>query len=225
MQSQDASTAFLLKLWPWIEANKNRVIVGTGIIIAAIFLYSFFSWQREQKEIAAGRALTQLSLSLPANASAGQLADAYLKIASEYSGTLGGRRAWLQGAAALFAAGRFADAQAQFQKFLDAHPDGDFSASAALGVAASFEALGKLDLAIGAYQRVVNGFSDVVAANTAKFALARIDEQQGKFTDALNFYESIARSSPGSPLAQEAGMRAVELKTKPASATSATGKP
>ena len=74
---------------------------------------------------------------------ASQLADAYLKIAGEYPGTLGGRRAWLQGAAALFAAGRFADAQAQFQKFLDAHPDGDFSASAALGVAASLEGTGK----------------------------------------------------------------------------------
>jgi predicted negative regulator of RcsB-dependent stress response len=225
MQPQDTPTAFLFKLWPWIEANKNRIIVGTGIIIVAVFVYSFFSWQRDQREIIAGRALTQLTLSNPDNTGASQLGDAYLKIAGEYPGTLAGRRAWLQGAAALFAAGRFADAQAQFQKFLDAHPDGDFSASAALGVAASLEALGKSDLAIGAYQRVVNGFSDVVAANIAKFALAGIDERQGKFTDALNVYESIARSSPGSVSASEAGMRAVELRTKLASATSAAGKP
>jgi predicted negative regulator of RcsB-dependent stress response len=233
MQSQDAPTALIFKLWPWIEANKNRVIAGTGIIIVAVFLYSFFSWQREQNEITAGSALTQLALSMPSNASADQLADAYLKIAGEYSGTLAGRRAWLQGAAALFAAGKFADAQAQFQKFLDAHPDGDFSAAAALGVAASLEALGKLDLAIGAYQRVVNGFSDAgmanapkyVAANTAKFALARLDEEQGKFTDAMTFYESIARSTPGSILASEAAMHAMELRTKSVSATSAAGKP
>jgi len=225
MQPQDASTAFLFKLWPWIEANKTRVIIGTGIIIVTIFLYSFFAWQREQKEVTAGRALTQLSLSNPASAGAGQLADAYLKIADEYPDTLGGRRAWLQGAATLFAAGRYADAQAQFQKFLDAHPDGDFSASAALGVAASLEAGGKLDLAVGAYQRVLNGFSDVVAVNMAKFALARIDERQGKFTDALDVYESIARSSPGSTAASEAGMRAVELRTKLASATSSAGNP
>jgi predicted negative regulator of RcsB-dependent stress response len=225
MQSKDATTAFLFKLWPWIEANKKRVIIGTGISAAAIFLFSFFSWQHEQNEIAAGRALTQLAVSIPSNASADQMAGAYLKIAGDYPGTPGGRRAWLQGAAALFAAGKFADAQAQFQKYLDAHPDGDFSASAALGVAASLEALGKLDLAIGAYQRVVKGFSDVVVVNTAKFALARIAEQQGKFTDALNFYENITRSAPGSVLAQEAGMRAMELKTKSVSATSDTGKP
>ena len=184
MQSKDATTAFLFKLWPWIEANKKRVIIGTGISAAAIFLFSFFSWQHEQNEIAAGRALTQLAVSIPSNASADQMAGAYLKIAGDYPGTPGGRRAWLQGAAALFAAGKFADAQAQFQKYLDAHPDGDFSASAALGVAAS------------------------LVVNTAKFALARIAEQQGKFTDALNFYENITRSAPGSVLAQEAGMRA-----------------
>jgi len=225
MQSQDVPTAFLFKLWPWIEANKNRIIIGTGIIIAAAFLYSFFSWQREQNEIAAGRALTQLAFSIPPDAGDGQLGGAYLKIAGEYPGTLSGRRAWLQGAAALYAAGRFADAQTQFQKFLEAHPDGDFSASAALGVAASLEAQSKLDLAIGAYQRVINGFSDAVAANTAKFALARIDEQQGKFADAFNSYDSIARSSPGSPVAQEAGIRAMELKAKSASATSTAGKP
>ncbi len=215
----------MFKLWPWIEANKIRLMVGGGIVVVAVVLLCFLHWQAGQKEITAGVALTQLTLSNPDNASASQLGDAYLKIADEYPGTLAGRRAWLQGAAALFAAGRFADAQAQFQKFLDAHPDGGFSASAALGVAASLEALGKSDLAVGAYQRVVNGFSDVVAANIAKFALAGIDERQGKFTDALNVYESIARSSPGSVSASEAGMRAMELRTKLASATSAAGKP
>src|ERR1017187_5796324 len=28
MQAQDATTVFLLKLWPWVEANKNRLIPG-----------------------------------------------------------------------------------------------------------------------------------------------------------------------------------------------------
>jgi predicted negative regulator of RcsB-dependent stress response len=226
MQPQDTPTSYLFKLWPWIEANRNRLIVSTGIVLVAIFLYSFFSYRREQKEITAGRAVTQLALALPSDANESRWADLYLKIANEYPGTLAGRRAWLQGAAAQFAAGKYVDAQAQFQKFLDAHPDGEFSASATLGVAASLEALGKLDLAVGVYQRVVNGFSrDVVAANAAKFALARISGQQGKLTDALNFYESIVRSSSGGPLAQEAALRAIELKTKLAPAQPVAVKP
>jgi len=226
MQSQDAPTAVLFKLWPWIEANKTRVIVGAGIIIVAIVLYTFVTWHGEQKEIKAGQAVTGMALTLPPGATASQWADAYFKIAGEYPDTRAGRRAWLQGAAALFAAGRFPDAQAQFQKFLEAHPDGDFSALAALGVAASLEALGKLDSAAGAYQQVLSGFSsDIVAVNTAKFALARIDGQLGKIADALNFYDSIARNNPGGPLAQEAALRAMELRTKLTPATAAAGKP
>jgi TolA-binding protein len=109
---------------------------------------------------------------------------------------------------------------------LDTHPDGDLSASAALGVAASLEALGKLDAAASAYQQVINGFSsDLVAATTAKFALARIDGQQGKISDALNLYDSIARTSPGGQLGQEAMLRAMELRTKSTSATTAPGQP
>jgi predicted negative regulator of RcsB-dependent stress response len=226
MQPPDAPTAFLFKLWPWIEANKYRAIAGTVIVLVAIFLYSFFSWHSQQKEIAAGRAITQLLMTPAAGAGAGQWADGFLKIAREYPGTPAGERAWLEGAMALFTAGRFPDAQAQFQKMLDTHPDGDLSASAALGVAASLEALGKLDAAASAYQQVINGFSsDLVAATTAKFALARIDGQQGKISDALNLYDSIARTSPGGQLGQEAMLRAMELRTKSTSATTAPGQP
>ena len=209
-----------------MEANRNRLIIGGGIIIVLIFLFSFFSWQREQKEIAAGEAITQLVLALPPDTSDSQLASSYLKIAREYPNTFAGRRAWLQGAAALFAADKYTDAQTQFQEFLEAHPDGEFTASAALGVAACFEALGKLDLAIGAYQRVVNGFSSqLAAATTARFALARIAGQQGKLDDALNYYESIARSNPNSPIAQKAAMYATELRVKTTRAKPSSAEP
>ena len=225
MQPADTPTAFLFRLWPWVEANKTRLIVIGGIVIVAVFVITYFSWQREQDEIAAGEAFTQLALTLPINATTAEWADAYMKIANEHPDTLAGRRAWMQGAAALFSLGKYTDAQAQFQKFLDAHPDGEFSASAALGVATCLEALGKPDSAVGAYQRVINGFPEATAATTARFALARIAEQQGRFTDALNFYGNIARSFPGSPLAQQAQMRAVMLNTKLASAKPAASNP
>ena len=224
MQPQDTQTAFLIKVWPWIEANRIRLAVGTGIIVVAVFFYSFFSYQREQKEIAAGEAYSRLALS--SEAGPRQWADAYLKIANDYPDTLAGRRALLQGATALYVAGQYADAQAQFQKSFDAHSDGQFSASAALGVAASLDALGKLDPAASAYQRILNGFpSDMAAVNAAKFALARISVERGKFTDALNAYESIARSNPDNALRQEAAIRAMELKTKLAPAAPAVAKP
>ena len=215
MQPQDATTLYLFKLWPWIEANKNRLIGGAAIIAAAIFLIYFFLWQRGQKEIAADKALTQVFISTPPDAGAGALADSYLAVAEKNPGTLAARRALLQGATALFDAGRYADAQAQFQKFLDANPDNSFAAQASLGVAASLDAQGKSDLAAAAYQKVISGFGDATAVNVAKFSLARIDEAQGKFSDAFHYYADVAQhSNPNGSLGSEAAQHAMELKSK-----------
>jgi TolA-binding protein len=214
MQSQDTATVYLFKVWPWIEANIKRIGFGAAFLAILIFLMAFYSWRQNQKEILAGKALTQIIVS-PND----QSADAYFKVAADYSATLAGQRAFLQGAAALFAAGKFSDAQTQFQKFLDTYPDSAFTSQANLGVAASLDAQGKLDLAAAAYQRVRSGSSDTPTVNAAKFATARIDEQQGRISDALNLYADIARSNPNNSLGSEAALRAMGLKTKPPAAS------
>jgi predicted negative regulator of RcsB-dependent stress response len=222
MEIQDAPAAYFFKLWPKIEANWIRIAFGGGVIIVVAMLISYYSWQRDQKEITAGKALTQLMMSAPHKASGSQQADNFLKIAGDYQGTSAGQRASLQGAVVLFETGRYDDAQKQFQKFLDAHPDSMFAAQAALGVATSLDAQGKTELAAGAYQRVINASSDVTAAVSAKFALAQIDERQNKLADALNLYEDILQHNRNSTLASEAGLRAMELKMKLPSAPPST---
>jgi len=207
MQAQDTTTLFLLKLWPWIEAKKTRLIGGAVIIAVAIFVISFFSYQHEQKEIAAGQALTQLSVT-----AGGPTAEACLKIANEYPGTVAGQRAMLQGAAALYEAGRYPDAQAQFQKFLDAHSGSELAGQAALGVAASLDALGKPDAT--KYQAVVNSSTDPAIVSAAKFALGRIAESQGKLNEALGLFQEAAGANPGSSLGYEAGMHVLDLRNK-----------
>ena len=117
-----------------------------------------------------------------------QQAGPYLKIAREYQSTSAGQRAFLQSAALLFEGGQYAEAQSQFQQFLDQYPDNFFSGQAALGLAASLDAQAKLDLAAGAYQRVINGYSDPLAANYARLSLAQLKEHQGKSTEALNLH-------------------------------------
>lgn len=216
MHAQDATTLYLFKFWTWVETNRNR-LVGFAIIVAlAVLVIWFMVSQRAAKEVAAGQALTQVVLS-PANPSP----DAYLKIAEQYSSTAAGRRAQLLGAAALFDAGKFAEAQTAFQKYLDAHPDGEFSGQAGLGVAASLEAQGKKDLAASAYQRLINTSPDVAAVGSARFSLARIDESLGRFNDALGLYQDIVNNIPGTLLASEAAMRMMDLKNKLPSATPA----
>jgi predicted negative regulator of RcsB-dependent stress response len=218
MQAQDTTTLFLLKLWPWVETNRNRLIGGAVIAVLAIFIVWFVACQREAKEIAAGQALTQVAIS-----SSGPLADAYLQIAGQHPDTAAGQRALLQGASSLFDAGKFTDAQAQFQKYLDEHPDGEFSGQATLGVAASLDAQGKTDLAVGAYQRVINSSSDTAIVSAAKFGLARIEESQGRPNDAFVLYQDVASADPSGSLGSEADMRLIELRNKlPAAASSQT---
>ncbi len=200
----------VFKLLPWVEANLKRIIYGAVLVLIAVFIFSFYSYRQNQNEIAAGQALTQALVSN----TGGGLADACLKVATDYSGTAAGQRALLEGATALFTAGNYAGAQAQFEKFLNTYPDNFFTPQAELGVAASLDAQGKTDLAFSAYQRAAGQVGDVNVVATAKFALARIDESQGKIADAVNLYTEIARTFQNSPIGSEAAQRAMELKIK-----------
>jgi predicted negative regulator of RcsB-dependent stress response len=214
METQDASTEILFKLWPWLEANKNRLLWGGVIIVVLGLVYSFVSWQHEQNVIAAGEAFTQIAFTPATTLSASQRADEFAQLAAKYSGTEAGQRAQLQAAATLFDAGNYADAQTQFQKFLDAS-SGPLAASAALGVAASLEAQGKLDQAATAYLRVTSSYSGSPADLQAEFSLGRLAEAQGKLTEAESYYENAARSGQaGGTISEEAEGNAYELKLK-----------
>ena len=225
IQPQDTTAAYFFKLWPWIEANKNRLIFGAVIVVIAGFFIAFCFWQQNQKELAAGQALTEAVVSTPLNVNASQLADSYSKVAADFPGTRAGERAAAQSAAVLFEAGKYPEAQAKFEQFLREHPDSVYSPQAALGVAASLDAQGKTDLASSAYQRVISRFSDPNAVSAAKFALAQIGERQGKLAAAENLYEEVARSNPNGSLGSEAAIRATELKTKLPPASTPTTPP
>jgi predicted negative regulator of RcsB-dependent stress response len=222
MESQDTATLYLFKLWPWVEANLKRIIIGVVLVAVLVFVISFYFWRQNQREVDAGNAMTQAIVS----SEGGLASDALLKVADEYPNTMAGKRALLQAAAELFTAGKYADAQKLFQEFLDQHPNNEFSARAALGVAASLYAAGKTNQAFDAYQRVVNGFAEITSVTAAKFALARINDAQGKTSAAYSLYQDIANSNPGSGLASEAAVRAMELKSKlpsvPAPTTAST---
>lgn len=214
MESQDAAATFLLKLWPQIEANKNRIAAGAAIVVAIVAIISFIVWHREQNQIAAGEASTQNLLTMPPSTESGQLANAYLGVAQDYPGTAAGARSLLEGASALFTEGKYTDAQSYFQQFLDVHPDDEFSADAALGVAKCLEAEGKVNDSQGAYQRVINDFPNSPAVIPAKFGLALLNIQARNYANAFRLFEDVAQSAPYSPLAIEAGQYAYELRSK-----------
>ncbi len=69
MQTQDAPAEIIFKLWPWLEANKNRLIGAAGGDPRHGWgICYFISSQQEQKEMDAGQALTLLLVSPNADA-------------------------------------------------------------------------------------------------------------------------------------------------------------
>jgi predicted negative regulator of RcsB-dependent stress response len=226
MQTTDAPAEFLFKLWPWLEANKTRLIGGlVAVLVIAGILY-FVSAQKAQTEVDAGQAMTAIMVSPMADENTSQTAAQFEQLADKYPGTSAARRAQLQAAGALFEAGNYADAETQFEKYLAGNSAGVLAATAQLGIAASLEAQNKLDQAAAAYQRVVSAFPDSPRVATADLALGRIAEQQNKLTEALNHYEDAARSPMGPSIANDAMIRAAALKAKiPATAPKAAGAP
>jgi len=214
MESHDAAAMFFIKLWPRIEANKNKIIAVTGIVLAIVLIVLFICWRRAQNRIDAGDALTQTLITIPPNADPAQLSQSYLEVADNYAGTPAGTRALLEGAADLFAQGKYSEAQGHFQRYLDEHPDDELSSMAALGVARCYEAEGKISDAVGAYQHVLQDFADQQCINEARYSMGRIYMQQGKFTEAAQAFESVINEDPYGPLGNQAREYMVELQSK-----------
>lgn len=203
-----------MKLWPWLEANKNRLI-GAGVaVVAVVGIYSFVSWHSQQAEISAGEAFTQLMMAPPA-ATVEQTAAAYEVLATKYAGTVAAGRAQLQAAVVLFNAGSYADAQAQFQGFVNNHAGSDLAAPAQLGVANCLETQGQLDAAVGAYEKLIAMAPASTCVVPAEYALGRIAEKQGKLDAAASYYEQAAKTGQaGGPIAQDAYTHMMQIKAR-----------
>ncbi len=214
MEAHDAAASFIYKLWPQIEANKNRIITGVVIVLAVILIVLFFLWRHDQNQINGGDAMTENLLSIAPNSDPAQFSQRYLAIADDYSGTPSGARALLQGATVLFGEGKYTDAQGYFQRCLDEHPDDQFSGIAALGVARSLEAQGKINDAAGAYQHVIQDFADVQSVTQAKFSAARISMLQGHYPEAFQGFQAVIQADPYGSLGNEAREYAFELQSK-----------
>lgn len=214
MQTQDAPAEIVFKFWPWLEANKNRLIIGGVVALALFVVWLFISSQQREHAIAAGQAYTEFQLNQPPTTTAKQVADGYLQIAVKYAGTETADRAWLQGALTLFEAGNYADAQKQFGDLASRRSGSAIATLAQLGLAASLEAQNKLDEALNAYRAAANAASGSAEAIAAKFSQGRILELQGKLTEAMAVYQEVARSQLAGSLASEAGQRMALMQAK-----------
>jgi predicted negative regulator of RcsB-dependent stress response len=212
MSSDATQTMTVYDLLAWLEANKKGVIAGLIAAIVIGFGVYIYSYNADQKELAASDALLKLRTSVGGVDVTNPPAPAeYLRVAEAYPGTSAAERAVLLAASALFTQGKYADAQTEFTKFLRDRPQSPFAASAAYGVAASEEAQGKADEALTGYQNLSVRYPNSSVLEDAKLATARLYEAKKQPEQALRVYDELLKSPGMGSASSEAMMRKEDL--------------
>ncbi|MCU0772300.1 MAG: tetratricopeptide repeat protein [Verrucomicrobia bacterium] len=202
-----------LRFLAWLEDNWRRVAAVASIVIGLGVVVAFVLWQGAQKQRNASEALSLLLV-----APEGSSSDRLTRFASDHAGTEAGTRALLLAGGALFAEGKYPEAQARFEAFLAGQPASPLTPKARLGVAACKEAQGQIDAAIQEYQGLAESRGSGNTMPVARFSLASLYVQQGRPDLARVQYEELARMQ-GSALAMEAQARLRELPAPAASAS------
>jgi predicted negative regulator of RcsB-dependent stress response len=189
----------------WLEINKKQIVTGAVIVAVLAVAVSYYVYSKNQRELAANAALLKVGLPVggPDQASP-PTAQAYFKVADEYSSTKAGLRALLFGAGALFTDGKYSEALTEFQKFQNRYPGSSLCPIAALGVASCMDSMNQVDNAIKAYQDIITRYPDDAVAPQAKIALARLEEAKKQPEQALKLYEEVARQAGRSYWGSEA---------------------
>jgi predicted negative regulator of RcsB-dependent stress response len=214
MQTEAVDLPVSHKMWAWFETNKKQAGWAALAIIVVSCIVVYVVYQRDQKQVDAGEALSSVTIPQVTGLRQGDVTPAYMKVASEYPKSPAGLQALLLAAADLFEKGKYAEAQQQFERIVREHRESPLLSEAMLGVAASLDAQGKTAEATTAYKNLVDRQPNAVVAPQARFALARLYEASGKFTEARGLFEEVERSNPYGSLGSEAGIRLEELKSK-----------
>lgn len=214
MASEESASAQFLNFLAWLHANQKRVLIGAGIAAFVVTVTVVLIYNQSRREVRASKALADIYVPMnPGKAPRSGLAEDYLKFSKDYAGTKAAARATVQGAGALYAEGRYAEAQKEFERLLREYPDSPWVAEAHLGVAASLEAQQKAPDAIAKYEEVRRRFASAAIADEAKLGLARLYEAQNP-SEAHKLYDELVKANPYSGLGAEAGMRQAELLEK-----------
>ena len=215
MDSHATQSDSYLRFVTWVQANLKRIIIGAVIVLAAIAVIAFMSYEQGQKEVRASQALANIAVpQSPAVPTPPGTADAYLKVAKDHAGTKGGARALLQAGAAYFVEGKYAEAQKIFEQFLREYPGSEWIPQAHIGIASSLDAQGKTDDAVAKFEEIRRRFANDATSDEVKLALARLFETQNKPADAFRLYSELVQANPYGGMGSEAGVRREELVKK-----------
>jgi tetratricopeptide (TPR) repeat protein len=199
----------------WADANKKRLLTWTlGVAVVVLIAIAVASYEI-QKEARASEAVSNVRASYsPTQPNPPGVADAYLKVAKEHSGTKAASRAMILAATTRFTDGQYADAQKLFEEFTKQYPESPWMPMAQLGIGASLDAQQKTGDAIAKYEALLKRYPNDPVNDEAKLAVARLYEIQNRPADAYKVYDDLVKANPYGGLGSEAGLRKSELEEK-----------
>ena len=214
MDSEATQSADVFRLVTWALANQKRLLTGAGVVAVVGFGAWLYSWNASHHQAVASEALSELRPAVGQVENRAVPADAFNKVADSYPGTAAAGRAVLLAAGALFDNGKYAEAQAQFERFLKDYGDSPWRTEAQVGVAASLEAAGKGDLALSKFKEILDRRPNDATTPQVKSAMARLYLAQNKPDQALRLYEDLVKAHNNDSWTSEAEMQARELLLK-----------
>lgn len=215
MEQDIIETPFLFRAYAWAEKNRKLLIFGLAGLVGVGLIIAYVSWSKKEQELAAGQALSRAFYEqATGRVAAAAAVDAMMKIAGANQGTQPGAQALLLAGSGLFNSGKFAEAQATFERFKREYSGSPQTAQAIYGIGASLAAQGKFAEAAIAYKESADRYPQSPVAMQAQYSLAAALVAQGKLEEALPLYEKIAGVAMGNSLGNEAALRADELRDK-----------
>src|SRR5689334_11989572 len=143
--------------------HRREILIGIGLIVLVLLGYAAYWLYTDRRDAAAAMALAK------AHDAAG-----YQQVISQYESTNAGATAYVLLADAQRKAGKYADANATLQKFVDKHPKHELVPTARMAIAANLQSLGRMDEAQATYQRVAADYPRSFEAPAALMAQVTI---------------------------------------------------
>jgi predicted negative regulator of RcsB-dependent stress response len=205
----------LYALVAWADKNRKQLMWTVGVVVIAGACVGLYFMHKDSREASANAAFCALKLPVPGrDTPTTTMAAQFEQVADEYPETSGGARAMLEAAGIYFEAGDFEKARILFQTLLAEHPDFPLANEAAMGVAVSLEAEGKVAEATARYEEIVRRAAPDSTWPQAKSALARLYTQQNHPDRAFEMYKEMLEARSGDSWTMEAQVQVRELLEK-----------
>ncbi len=211
MEQNVADSPLLMNAWAWLEKNLKLVVIVVVAVAVVGSLLAYSNWSARQERIAAGKELSR-AIYLTGGPANGQSAVAELqKVATLHSGSDAAAQAVLLAANTLFQEGKYAESQAEFERFRKEYSNNPLVVQAIYGSGKAAAAQGKWDDASQAFKLCVDRHAGSAVTAYAKFSLARAYEQQGQPDLALPLYQDVLREGSSRSVLNEAMQRVEAL--------------